>query len=165
TAVVVPPVPVNKAAPTVSGAAQQGQTLTEHNGDWTNSPTSYAYQWQQCDSSGNTCTDRTGAAKRTNEVAVGDVGHKLRVQEIASNEGGPSAPATSEATAVVVPPVPVNKAAPTVSGAAQQGQTLTEHNGDWTNSPTSYAYQWQQCDSSGNTCTVISGATNQTYEV
>src|SRR2546421_331015 len=105
-ALAVSPPPTIVKAPTVSGTAQQGQTLTEHNGDWTNSPTSFSYQWQQCDSSGNTCAAISGATNQTYEVAVGDVGHKLRVQEIASNEGGPSAPAASEATAVALPPVP-----------------------------------------------------------
>jgi len=27
----------------------------------------------------------------------------------------------------------------------------------------SFAYQWQQCDGSGNNCTAIYGATVQTY--
>jgi len=91
------------------------------------------------------------------------VGHKLRVQETASNAAGSSAPATSEATAVVVQPVPVNKTVTTISGIAQQGQTLTEHNGEWTNSPTSFSYQWLQCDSLGASCLPISGATSQSY--
>jgi hypothetical protein len=89
-------------APTISGTAQQEKTLTEHNGEWTNSPTSFSYQWQQCDSSGSNCTAISGATKQTYVPVAVDVGHKLRVQEVASNEGGPSAPATSEATAVVV---------------------------------------------------------------
>src|SRR5207245_4305428 len=87
----------------------------------------------------------------------------IRVQETASNATGPGAPATSAATAVVVPPVPTNTSPPTISGTAQQGQTLTESHGSWTNSPTSFSYQWQQCDALGNACLPISGATNQTY--
>ena len=43
------PPPVNSAAPTITGTAQQGQTLTEAHGTWTNSPTGFTYQWQQCD--------------------------------------------------------------------------------------------------------------------
>ena len=39
--------PVNTAAPTVSGTAQVGQTLTVTNGSWDNSPTGYTYQWQR----------------------------------------------------------------------------------------------------------------------
>ena len=56
-------VPVNTGAPTISSVAQQGQTLTEHNGSWTNSPTSFAYRWLQCDSLGASCLPIAGAAK------------------------------------------------------------------------------------------------------
>src|SRR5437764_2828283 len=38
-------VPVNSSPPTISGTAQQGKTLSESHGTWTNSPTSYTYQW------------------------------------------------------------------------------------------------------------------------
>ena len=84
------------------------------------------------------------------------MGQTLEVQETASNAGGSSTPAASAATSVVLPPPPVNTAPPTISGTAQQGQTLTESHGAWTNSPTSYTYQWLQCDSTGN-CTTITG--------
>src|SRR5438132_195971 len=90
-------------------------------------------------------------------------GNRQKVQETASNAGGSSAPATSEATAVVVPPPPAIVKPPTITGEARQGQTLTEHPGEWTNNPTSYAYQWQQCDGEGNSCKPISGATKQEY--
>src|SRR6202011_5133354 len=95
---------------------------------------------------------------------AGDVGHKLRVQETASNAGGSSAPATSEATPVVAGPTPINTKPPTIIDPAQQGQTLTEAHGEWTNNPTSYTYQWLQCDSEGTlaSCTPISGAAAQT---
>jgi hypothetical protein len=158
-----PPPPVNSAPPTISGSAQQGNTLTESHGTWTNSPTSYAYQWLQCDSLGGGCLPIAGATKQTYVPVSGDVGHTLRVQETASNEGGSSSPATSEATATVQPPPPSNTAPPTISGTAQQGQTLTESHGTWTNNPTSYEYQWLQCDGSGANCATIAGATSQTY--
>src|SRR5207302_849876 len=163
TAAVVPPVPTNTAPPTISGTAQQGQTLTEAHGTWTNSPTSFAYQWQQCDSEGNGCVAIPGATKQTYVPVAADVGHTLRVQETASNAGGSSAPASSVATAAVVPLPPSNETPPTITGTAQQGQTLTEHNGAWSNSPTSYSYQWERCEALGNSCLPISGATKQTY--
>ena len=47
------------------------------------------------------------------------------------------------------PSPPANTALPVVSGTTQQGQRLTTSNGSWTNSPTAFAYQWQDCDSSG----------------
>src|SRR5205807_2575468 len=145
-----PPPPSNTSPPTISGTAQQGQTLTEAHGSWTNEPTSYAYQWQQCDSAGANCTAIAGATSQTYVPVAEDVGHTLRVQETASNAGGSSSPATSAQTAVVTPPPPSNTAPPTISGTAQQGQALTDTHGTSTNQPTSYAYQWQQCDSFGN---------------
>ena len=133
-------VPVNTKLPTITGTPQQGKELTEHNGEWTNNPTGYTYLWQQCDSSGANCTTISGATTQSYIPVAGDVGHTIRVQETASNSAGPSAPATSEPTAVIKQAVPVNTKLPTITGTAQQGEKLTEHNGEWTNSPTSFAY-------------------------
>jgi subtilisin family serine protease len=158
--------PVSTKAPTIAGTAQQGQTLTEAHGSWTGEPTDYTYQWQQCDSSAANCTQIAGATNQTYTPLAGDVGHTLRVQETASNEGGASSPASSAATAVVTATAtapPSNIAPPTITGTAQEGQTLTEAHGSWTGEPTGYTYQWQQCDSSAANCTQIAGATNQTY--
>ena len=157
------PVPVNTAAPTVSGTAQEGKTLSEAHGAWTNEPTGYTYQWQRCDSSAANCVAISGATAQTYAAVAADVGHTLRVQESASNAGGSGSPATSNATAAVTSLPPANTALPAITGTAQQGQTLTEVHGSWTRSPTSYAYQWQQCDSTGSNCVPISGATNQSY--
>ena len=90
-------------------------------------------------------------------------GHRLKVSETASNAGGASAPATSAATAVVPSATPANTGLPTITGTAQEGQTLTEQHGTWTNTPTSFAYQWLQCNSLGEGCLPIAGANAQTY--
>lgn len=93
--------PASTSAPTVSGTAQQGQTLTASPGTWTNTPTAYAYQWQHCDASGANCTDVAGASGSTYAVTAADVGSTLRVNVTASNGVGASQPAASAATAVV----------------------------------------------------------------
>ncbi len=96
-----PPAPVNTGVPTITGTPQSGQILTEHSGTWSNEPTSFAYQWLQCDSLGASCLPIGGASSQTYTVTAGDVGHTIEVQETAANAGGSSTPATSVQTAVV----------------------------------------------------------------
>ena len=267
--------PTNVTLPQISGTAQVGQTLTTDPGTWTNSPTSYGYEWLRCNSGGGSCVAISGATASTYLVVRDDLGKTMRVRVVASNAAGSSAPATSNKTAKVAgtlpqntsPPTfspttglvagattvtvtsngtwtavpvpsqwayqwqrclsqgdpstcadiagatatsyaltaadvgsyirlgvqatnvcssgcgstwaysaisgepvgaagsgpPVNTGLPTISGTAQVGQTLTASPGSWTNGPTSYAYQWKQCDSSGGNCVAISGATLSTY--
>src|SRR5450755_1168142 len=157
--------PVNTAVPAISGTATQGQTLSTSNGTWTNSPTSYAYQWQDCDSSGGNCANVSGATSSNYTLTSGDVNHTVRALVAASNAGG-SALATSAQTPMVSTPppaAPVYTAVPAISGSATQGQTLSTSNGTWSGSPTGYAYQWQDCNSSGASCTNVSGATSSSY--
>ena len=58
---------------------------------------------------------------------------------------------------------PANTSAPAISGQPYVGKTLTASHGGWANSPTAYAYQWARCDTAGNNCAAIAGATSQTY--
>jgi hypothetical protein len=165
TGVVLIAAPVNTSAPAISGTAQQGDTLSTTNGGWSNSPASFAYQWEDCNSSGGSCSAIAGATSNSYVLSAGDVGHSIRVVVTATNGGG-STGASSGATASVAappPPAPVNTAAPSISGTAQQGDTLTASSGSWSNSPTSYSYQWQDCNSSGGGCTNISGVTSSSY--
>src|SRR3989442_14048365 len=155
--------PPNPSPPTITGTVQQGQRLTERQGSWGDEPTSFQYQWLQCDALGNGCLPIAGATTRTYWPVAGDVGHTLRVVETASNAAGTGSPAVSAQTAVVLPPAPSNISPPTISGTAQQGQTLTELHGSWSNEPTAFAIQWLQCDGAGNNCTTISGAIYQSY--
>src|SRR5205807_2626913 len=136
----------------------------KNHGTWTKEPTSLANQWLQCDSTGANCKEIAGAVAQTYVPTSSDVGHTIRVRETASNAGGSGAPATSVPTATIAStPVPVNSSPPTITGTAQQGQTLTEHHGTWTNEPTSFAYQWRQCDTTGISCQQIAKANAQTY--
>ena len=164
-----PPVtpPANSVLPAITGTTAQGQTLTSDNGTWTGSPTSYGYQWRRCDASGNSCVNVSGATSATYALGASDVGATIDAVVRATNAGG-STNATSQPSAViqaaVAPPnAPSNTTLPAISGTATQGQSLSTTNGSWTGSPASYAYQWQDCDSSGNNCTNISGATANTH--
>ncbi len=157
--------PRNTAAPTVSGSAVQGQTLTASNGSWSGYPApTFTYQWQDCDSSGANCSAISGATSASYTAAAADAGSTLEVVVTATNGSG-SAQASSAPTAVVSAP-PQNTAAPTVSGSAVQGETLTASNGSWSGYPApTFTFQWQHCDSSGVNCSPISGATSSSYVV
>ncbi|HEX5224270.1 MAG TPA: hypothetical protein VFW29_03975, partial [Solirubrobacteraceae bacterium] len=63
--------------------------------------------------------------------------------------GTPSSDAQQMSLYATYVAVPANTVAPSISGSAQQGQTLTTTNGSWSGEPTSYSYSWQRCDSSG----------------
>jgi thermitase len=156
--------PSSTSPPMVSGSVQAGQTLVASTGVWSGSPTSYAYQWSRCDTSGVSCAAIVAAAGASYTVQAADVGATLEVSVTAANSGG-SATATSAVTAVVTsaPSPPSNTSPPTISGTAQDGQTLTVSTGSWSGSPTSYAYTWSRCDTSGANCTVVSGATASSY--
>ncbi|MGO9877517.1 MAG: hypothetical protein ACLPVY_27405, partial [Acidimicrobiia bacterium] len=95
-------------------------------------------------------------------MKAADVGHTIRSVVTASTAGG-AVSASSAHTAVVSPPAPVNTALPVVSGSAMQGQTLTTTTGSWSNSPSSYSYEWEDCDSAGGNCFEIADATSDTY--
>jgi hypothetical protein len=153
--------PANTSAPTVSGAALEGQTLQASQGTWIGA-TSYAYQWRSCDSTGGACSDITGATASTYVPGVTLVGRTLRVVVTASNSAGSTA-ATSGATNVIQSAAPRNSTLPSVSPAPVDGHTVTGDPGTWTGAPAAYAYQWQRCDSAGNNCQDIPAAIGSQY--
>jgi hypothetical protein len=98
------PGPQNTSPPTISGTAQQGQTLTADPGTWTGTqPISFAYQWRRCNRNGGNCTNIAGAVDTTRVATAADVGRTLRVVVTAKNTDG-SNDATSVPSAVVAPP-------------------------------------------------------------
>jgi hypothetical protein len=105
---------------TISGTAQVGQVLSASPG--------FTYQWYR---SGVAIA---GATSSTYTLVAADSGNTITATRIDSSE------ATSAVAAAGS--VPVNTVLPTISGTPQVGQTLTATNGTWTNSPTSFTYQW-----------------------
>jgi hypothetical protein len=147
---VLPLAPTNTAPPTINGTAQVGQTLTAVNGTWNGAPTGRTHQWN---GNGAAIGGQTG---QTLVLAAGQLGQTITVTEIASNAGGNSAPATSVATAAVLPAAPVAGANPVLSGGTVVGNTLTTTDGTWTGGAiASTAYQWK--NGTGN----VAGALNQ----
>jgi subtilase family serine protease len=98
--------PANTSAPTISGSAEQGQTLTASAGEWSASPTSLAYQWELCDASGANCSAVAGATTQTLTVPASAVGSTIRVVVKASNAAGGGTPVASAQTSQIASNVP-----------------------------------------------------------
>lgn len=108
-----PGLPRNTGLPQVSGEPVPGRTLTTSDGSWSNSPSSYAYQWRRCDPAGASCQDIAAATAQSYVLVQADVGSTLRAQVSASNGNG-SGTASSAQTAVVgVQQPPTAPGAPT----------------------------------------------------
>jgi hypothetical protein len=100
--------PASTSPPTITGNPYVGQTLYEHHGGWSGSPTSYSYQWYRCSPTGASCAAIGGATGQSHVLQSADLNETIRVSETASNSMGAGPPATSAQTAGV-------RAAPTSS--------------------------------------------------
>lgn len=156
--------PRNTVPPAILGSPAVGQTLTADSGTWTGNPTSFAYQWQRCDTTGATCTAIAGQAGPRYLVTAADIGSRIRVAVTARSSSGTGAAVSSPTSVVPETAPPSNVSPPTISGTPQVGQTLTAAGaGTWTGNPVGFSFQWQRCDSAGGACVAISGATAPTY--
>ena len=163
--------PVPTTEPSISGAAIVGTALKGHRGTWKGSGITYKYLWLRCkasaisDSSPASCTEISGATTTSYTVISADLGFRMRFRVLATNKAG-TTQATSAATSVVTTAGghPANSSAPTISGSAMVGQTLTGSPGTWVGEqPITYSYHWLRCDAQGNACTQVSGATASSY--
>jgi hypothetical protein len=159
TAAVASSAPVATVAPTISGTAARGTTLTSTRGTWDGIGNVYAYQWQR--DSGSGYTDIAGATTASYTLAVADEGAKVRLLVTVTNADATVA-AGSDPTAVVASTPPVNTALPTVTGPAQRGSILSATQGTWNGVGNTYAYQWQ-ASADGTTWTNLAGATTLSY--
>jgi subtilisin family serine protease len=85
-----PPALFNVTPPSVTGTAQQGQVLSAGNGDWTGSPTGFAYQWRRCSSTGTSCANVAAATTQTYTLTSADVGSTMQVSVTATKTGASS---------------------------------------------------------------------------
>lgn len=159
--------PVNSAPPSISGNTREGETLTESHGSWSPPPTSYRYQWRDCDSSGSNCSNIAGATGQTYTISAGDVGHEIVVSEIAYGGTTAAFPSTSAPTGVVLGSGTATRLAsslpPVISGTAVVGHVVSATAGTWSGAlPIAYTYQWQRCQS---TCVSIAGAVHSRYRL
>lgn len=160
--------PVNTSLPAITGTPQVGLSLTASDGTWSNSPTSFAYEWLRCNGGGNACASVANGTQKTYTAVGADAGRTLRVRVTTTNADG-SASAQSNHTAVVAAAVssaaPKNTSVPTIAGIAKVGQQLTASEGTWSGNPTGYTYAWQRCDADVASCATIAGATGKAYVV
>jgi hypothetical protein len=118
------PAPVNTGLPAITGTPVKGRTLSATNGTWNGAITGFAYQWQDCDSAGNACSNIPEATASPYALGTADVGHTLRVVVTATTAGG-SASATSDKTGIVIaPPVLARVRLTNSSFTAKKGTTL-----------------------------------------
>jgi hypothetical protein len=159
-------IPAVGEAPSVSGTPVATEAVGADVGVWTALPTAYTYQWSLCDSGGGNCsnisTNGTGESYTPPDTDIGDT---LEVTVTAANTNGTSSAVTSPPSNPIIEAQPANQTLPTITGTAapEVGDTLTATTGDWSNSPTSYDYQWLRCVAGG--CAAIAGATSSTYVV
>ena len=149
--------------------AELGDTLSVDQGTWNGSPTSISYQWFRCDPSSPTKSDFTncnaiaGATSQSYITVNSDLGHTVYVEIDATNGAGTSSAYANPGGSVGVPQPLLDDGS--IDGSAQVGQTLTFVNStSWEgDTPITWRYLWDRCDSSGNNCALIPGATADTY--
>ncbi len=156
--------PVALEPPAISGGAWEGETLAASAEGWAGSGVEPSYQWRRCNSSGAECSDIAGATASQYTLESGDVGHTLRVRTGAGGSAGSLVALSAPTLAVGARSSLKNSWAPSVSGTAKTGQTLTANPGSWVGlAALSYTYQWQRCNREGGGCANITGATSSTY--
>jgi hypothetical protein len=109
-----PALPVATSNPAITGLAQPGQRLTGDPGAWLNEPQSYAFRWEREDGAGWARIARADGPEYT--VTTADLGKRVRVRVLATNDDGSSA-AYSEPTAAVAYPAAAPAPQPSVTGA------------------------------------------------
>ena len=157
-------------APTITGTAQVGQTLTAATTGITDADgltsVSYTYQWIRV-ATDNTETNISSATASTYMLVAADQGTTVQVTVSFTDDANNPETRTSAATATVAAaPNTAATGAPTITGTAQVGQTLTAGttaimDADGLTS-VSYTYQWIRV-ATDNTETNIASATASTY--
>ena len=153
-------------APTISGTAQVGETLTAGTSGIVDADgltnATFNYQWLADD------TDISGATGSTYTLVEADEGKAITVQVSFTDDAGNDETLTSGATgAVATAPASNTPAtgAPAISGTAQVGETLAADTSGIADadglSGATFSYQWVAND--GTSDTDITGATDSTY--
>ncbi|MDF1487708.1 hypothetical protein [Tessaracoccus caeni] len=139
-------------APTISGTAKVGKTLTASPGSWKPSGATFGYQWLR---DGKAIK---GATKSTYKLGSADAGRSISVKVTGKKAGYSSVSKTSSAKKI--PLLNLSQTpTPKISGTAKVGKTLTAKPGTWSPSGVKLSYQWMRNG------TAIKGVTTSTYKV
>ena len=159
--------PASASPPSVTGSLQQGSKLTATAGTWSGSGTiTYAYQWYRCDANGAHCGSIHGATRGTYTQVAKDVGHTIGLTVRATDPTGTTA-AYAPLAGLVAPrgAALVATKQPPESGEPIVGQGLKVEAATWSSTPPALRYSWRRCNANGRLCTVVAGATTDTYTV
>jgi surface antigen len=126
----------NTVAPTVTGTAKVGATLTASAGAWTPAGPVIGYQWQADG------VPIAGATAATVKLGLAQQGKRISVLVTASKVGYRTASASSLPSVAVAPGAITNPAPPTVTGDPVVGASLTAQPGTWTPTPSTLSYAW-----------------------
>lgn len=137
-------------APTISGSAVAGSTLTALGGTWSPGTTSLTYQWRRAGAA------IPGATASAYTLTAADRGQGISVEVTGSAAGYDSASAVSPT--VTVAKLFTTAPTPTIKGTAKAGSTLTATKGTWSPAATTTTYQWLRNGAA------IKGATTSTYK-
>jgi hypothetical protein len=135
--------PVNTVAPLISPTSGTAGSTTYSctTGTWTNSPTSYSYQWQYQDQPG-VYLNISGATSSTylppsNFFSLG-YASPIRCRVTATNAGGSNTATSSNTASVSAPLSPPSGGSVTLTGTGVAGTSITATTTGWSNSPTSF---------------------------
>ena len=145
--------PENIEAPEASGTPAVGEVLTCSQGTWNGQPApTYTYQWLLDG------VEIPSATANTYTVGSADRGLVLSCRVTASNREGTE---SADSRVLAIPGIqPKDIEAPSVSGTATVGQSLTCERGIWSGAPPpTFTYQWLRDGMS------IPSATESTYTV
>ena len=156
---------------TISGTAEVGTTLTAITSAIADADglvnASFDYQWERQVLATGSVTDIPGATGASYKVTSDDRDSAVRVSVSFSDDAENSETLSSYWTAVLTPPNNLATGAPTISGTAQVGETLTADTSSIVDADgltnASFSYQW--IASNGRSDVEIANATAPTYTV
>jgi len=156
--------PVAQNQPTLTGDPVERSTLTVDPGTSPVPFTVVGYQWQRCETPAS-CVDIPQATASNYTLQAADVDNtvKAKLTEQISNV---LIVVVSSPSATVRAAPPMLQTAPLLSGGTTEGATVSGTTGTWASSrPPTFVQQWRRCNSAGNACVDLPGATSLTYAI